>query len=81
MLLIKTKKTKVEVEEIECVVCDNCGDKIYPDNWEYHDILHIEFTGGYASIFGDCSVWAVDLCQHCVDSLLGNVLRHIKDLD
>jgi antitoxin CcdA len=74
----------IEVKTRVCseVTCDVCGKRIWPErgsSLDSQEAVHIEFTGGYGSIFGDESTFAVDLCQHCLKDRLGDVIRCIDD--
>lgn len=74
MIITKTKTVTEEV--IDHIICDNCGKKITPDDYiEWQEKLYIRFTGGYGSIFGDGTTMEAQLCQDCIDSVLGTVLR------
>lgn len=76
--MINKKKIITEVDEsIECDVCHQtygCEDESY----EIQEFLHINFTGGYDSVFGDMNKVECDICQHCVNRLLGKYLRVIE---
>ncbi len=63
------KIKKVKVPELEYIVCDRCEKKI-TDDFELQEMHHINFVGGYSSIFGDGSVVACDLCQHCLHEMI-----------
>jgi len=89
MKMFATKTT--QVQELEAVVCDCCKVLYYsefyaPDNYnpnhfgELDEFLHVDFTGGYFSIFGDMSKVQGDFCQTCVKKLLGKFLT-VKDDD
>lgn len=56
--------------------CDRCGLEVtQEDSMEFQEFLHIDYIGGYGSIFGDASNIQGDFCQHCVKKLFGNYLR------
>ncbi len=53
--------------------CDKCGFSITSDdedfvNWQ--EFISITHGCGYGSVFGDCSVLKLDLCQNCFKELL-----------
>lgn len=57
-------------------ICDRCGRVIPPqDHDEDQERVSIDFTAGYASVFGDGNRVQADLCQHCVKKVLGRWLR------
>lgn len=75
------RKTEKYCSEI---VCDSCGKRVstqdVDDMFELQEMLHIEFVGGYNSVFGDEVRVMGDFCQNCVKSLLGQYLiRTVND--
>jgi len=48
--------------------CDKCGKKYKygVDDFEMQEFRHINFIGGYASVFGDETEVNYDVCQHCL---------------
>ncbi|HRQ56395.1 MAG TPA: hypothetical protein PLN31_03185 [Azoarcus taiwanensis] len=67
-------KTRLIPERV--CICDRCGRAIPPqDHDEDQERLAIDFTAGYASVFGDGNRVQADLCQHCVKKVLGRWLR------
>ena len=78
--MIETE-THTETREHEVAsVCDRCGLRVEITEWKEHqEFLHVQFTGGYGSILGDCCTYAIDLCQHCVAEVLGPHLRLVHD--
>lgn len=56
--------------------CDRCHlESGRDDPFEFQEFVHIDFIGGYGSIFGDESWVQGDFCQHCIKELLGSYLR------
>ena len=76
MILYKeiTEPRKV-VEEIECDVCRRKWKTEGDDVMEVQEFTHINFVGGYDSIFGDGICVRLDICQHCLKDKLGEYLR------
>ena len=74
--MIEYKKTVMKVEEKEPIkyVCDKCGKEL-TDIMEIQEMHLIRFTGGYASIFGDCSSIECDLCQECLMEMINGIYR------
>jgi len=72
--MIKTKKIKVEeeVEKVTAYQCDRCKTCFDPKkDWdEVQEFHHINFTGGYGSIFGDGTNVRCDLCQKCLHTMI-----------
>jgi NMD protein affecting ribosome stability and mRNA decay len=66
------KKTLLETSSI---VCDACGREAEYDSMEASEYLCHSIIGGYTSVFADGARIELDLCQHCVKSLLGSVIR------
>ncbi len=59
-------------------ICDRCGKSIAADDYiEWEEKQMIRFTGGYGSIFGDGTRVECDLCQSCVETLIGVFCRRI----
>ena len=54
---------------IDQVFCDRCK-KAITDDFELQEVHHIEFYGGYSSVFGDGAIVNCDLCQHCLKDLI-----------
>jgi len=69
--MIKTKTEMKEVEVIEKVLCDKCKKEIM-DILEWQEMLHIDFVGGYSSVFGDGTRVQCNLCQYCLKELINN---------
>lgn len=70
------------VKKVEtALVCDCCGLRAdRQDDWEeFQEFLCLRFTGGYGAILGDMCTYELDLCQHCVEGLLGPYLRPVDD--
>ena len=65
---------QVQVLEHQATICDRCGEEHELD-YEGQEFVHIEQSCGFGSIFGDGKKIAIDLCQHCVKTLLGEHLR------
>lgn len=57
------------------ICCDRCGRQAALGDPEFEEMLCIELKAGYASVFGDGNDVQVDLCQHCLKSVLGPWLR------
>ncbi len=76
--MIKTKRCEVVVYNPTSVICDICGKEYFSDNQiELQEFLHIKFTGGYASVFGDMNKVECDVCQHCLIKFIGKFARVI----
>lgn len=71
-------KTKIQTQQVVlevAVQCDDCQ-RIDPLNeLEAGEYLRIDFTGGYGSVFGDGNRVKADLCQHCLKTRMGSVLK------
>ncbi|TIC78485.1 hypothetical protein [Crenobacter intestini] len=58
--------------------CDRCGLPLAgegADVFEAQEALHVDFVGGYGSVFGDGDRVCGDFCQACVQAVLGEWLR------
>lgn len=50
--------------------CDRCNYHAEKDTPEFHEFLSIDKQAGFGSVFGDGNRLKLDLCQHCVKTLL-----------
>ena len=70
MLILGTRTVEEQIL-LECV-CDRCGKSITPDDLiEWQEKHLIRFAGGYGSVFGDGKHIECDLCQSCLQELIG----------
>jgi hypothetical protein len=66
----------IEMVVVKGYICDKCGKKHYhEDILETQEFLHIKFTGGYGSIFGDMMLVECDICQHCLYEMIKDFCR------
>lgn len=63
------------------VSCGRCGRDLGESSaiFEHQERLAIRFRGGYASVFGDGNLVEADICQHCLNDVLGPWLRITED--
>jgi hypothetical protein len=47
------------------------------DMWDLQEFHHIDFTGGYGSIFGDGTQVQCDICQHCLHKMISPFMRAV----
>ena len=71
---------KVKVSKPVAYTCDKCGktyeiDGTFVDQMEAQEFLHINFTGGYGSVFGDMNNVQADICQRCLKPLIASFAR------
>jgi hypothetical protein len=74
MVVIKKVKEVVEQNTVDKVICEVCKTE-YTDEAEIQEMQMIRFTAGYGSVFGDGSLCACDICQHCMKKVLGKYIR------
>lgn len=75
--MIHSEKRKATIFVDVSKECDRCH-QIYDVDvncMEAQEFHHINFVGGYGSIFGDGTVVECDLCQNCLKELLGEFIR------
>lgn len=73
--MIKTELQTQQVTVEIAIQCDDCK-RIDPlDGYEAGEYLRIDFTAGYGSVFGDGNRVKADLCQHCLKTRMGGVLK------
>ena len=69
--LKKYKKIKQLVNTLESITCDKCKKEYKKDDTlEIQEFHHINFTGGYGSVFGDMCSIECDICQHCLFEMI-----------
>ena len=79
--MIETKTIQYTKEVDVKKICDRCGRVALSDtNYfvEWQEFAHFYFCGGYGAIMGDSVELECDLCQHCIQQLLGGYLREVK---
>lgn len=54
--------------------CDVCKTE-YSDIMEVQEFHHINFTGGYGSVFGDGNKVSCSICQHCLYKLIKEFIK------
>ncbi|EMM9644008.1 hypothetical protein AB6F64_22305 [Providencia hangzhouensis] len=59
-----------KINVISAKLCDRCNYHVEKDNSEFNEFLSIDRLAGFGSVFGDGNRLTLDLCQHCVKSLL-----------
>ena len=76
--MINTKEGKRFIErKVISITCDICG-KTYcktKDIFEVAEFHHINFIGGYGSVFGDEALVQCDICQHCLYKMIKDYAR------
>lgn len=75
------RQTRIKTVQEEIVVCDRCHREMAPDNTdcEHQERIAIRFRAGYGSVFGDGNLVEADICQHCLQEVLGKYLRITED--
>ena len=53
------------------MVCDRCARQTSHDDLEFQEFISIDYVAGYESVFGAGSRVQLDLCQSCVQQVLG----------
>jgi len=76
MIKYKTKMEKVPV--FDKFICDKCKQEVV-NEMELQETYTIAFTGGYSSIFGDMETVECDLCQECLQELIGDFCRYTSE--
>lgn len=75
--MIKYKIYTEEVERPVSITCDRCKKEYDLEiDWiETQEVHHIHFTGGYGSIFGDMNEIDLNICQHCLFKMIGDLVE------
>lgn len=81
------KEVTTVQKELTSIQCDKCL-KVYVDAeqedncitsmndmFELGEFHSISITGGYGSVFGDGNIVQADICQHCLQNLIGQFCR------
>jgi len=68
------KRREVSSLVVSSIVCDICDKEfcVGLDEFETQAFHHIDFFGGYESVFGDGSHIQCDICQHCFIKMIGD---------
>jgi len=76
-------KTVTEKKKIPLfIVCDRCKKEVsVEDDMELQEWHHIDFMGGYSSVFGDGVVVQANICQSCLLDLIGGFCRMSEDYE
>jgi len=81
--MIKYKTETIKSKTIESITCDVCKKEFYykedKDQFEIQEFQYIRIRGGYGSIFGDGAQLKIDICQHCLQKLLGEYMLENYD--
>lgn len=84
MIDYEIKKKEIEEQVPVSITCDVCKKKYFygniNDEMEIQEFHHINFTGGYSSVFGDMVTMQGQICQHCLNEKLGEYLVVTGDL-
>lgn len=73
--MISYKIVTIKQREVDKITCDRCK-KEFVDEMELQEFHHIEFIGGYTSVFGDMNLINCDLCQYCLKELIGKFCNY-----
>lgn len=79
---IITKNIQKHVDQVVGFVCNNCQitHREDVDYTEIVEMVHINFVGGYGSVWGDGNTVDITLCQHCCHKLLGSIAEVTDDV-
>jgi hypothetical protein len=76
MIITETISQTFKQDIIRSCICDRCKKEIdATDDFEFQEMQHISFMGGYGSVFGDETMVNCDLCQYCLKELIGSFAR------
>lgn len=75
------KHETVEITQPVSITCDRCGTEAPIRSVEGGEFVSISGLGGYGSVFGDGTIYEIDLCQHCVQQTIGEWMRTRRDYD
>ena len=64
------------IQELAACTCDRFKRRLTPDEpGEWQELFSFDHTCGFDSVFGDSNTVSVDLCQYCIQEVLGMWLR------
>lgn len=72
----KTIDQQITVKKDSVLVCDKCKKEYNYDTesemdlFEIQEFLHIDFIGGFFSVFGDGLRIKADICQYCLYEMI-----------
>lgn len=74
--MVEYKTKRVSAKYVAAIVCDVCKKRYEAsdDECELQEFLHVNFVGGYGSVFGDGSHVTANICQKCLKERLGDIL-------
>jgi hypothetical protein len=73
--MIKYKEVQKTAQEIVSIKCDICSKVYEAGDFEVLEFHHVNFCGGYGSVFGDGTQVNCDICQHCLHKIIGDFCR------
>lgn len=70
------KNLRVAIQaRISSLVCDRCGTEVDAEEPGAGDFLSVDRVAGYGSVFGDGAKVELDLCDACIQEVLGQWIR------
>lgn len=70
------------ISEVVASTCNRCQRQLSTDEpGEWQERLSFDHSCGFDSVFGDGNTISLDLCQHCVQEVLGQWLQITKSVD
>ncbi len=70
------------ISEVVATTCNRCQRHLSGDEpGEWQERLSFDHSCGFDSVFGDGNTISLDLCQHCVQEVLGQWLQITKSAD
>lgn len=72
--------TPESVLTIAEAVCDRCGSVMSADTADFRESLSINHHCGEGSVFGEGKLLRLDLCQTCMQEVLGPWLRAVEPI-
>lgn len=70
MKIARTETQETEVEIIEDIICNKCGEtcRLWEDG-QFGGLIENKYTGGYGSILGDMTTYTYSICEKCMKEL------------
>lgn len=71
--------SQISYKPVEQATCNRCKtthkEDQEPNFYEFQEMMHYEFVGGYGSIFGDGCKVKLTLCQNCQHELFKDFIE------
>jgi hypothetical protein len=79
-MALEFKSVPRPTELLCAIVCSRCKKRIEAaDDLQAQEVFSATWIGGFASVWGDGSMFRIDLCQHCHLEVLGPFAERVNE--